>query len=114
MVQLLIFVLHKYLNEKPSMCDLFNMEGAHTHRGHSVLKLLTLSFGLWAYTRNVFSFLFYDRTISFSDVTALLHNSRYFAQCHLSDTDIETACRSKVAHLTPFPIDNRIRVICGQ
>lgn len=33
MVQLLMSSLHKYLNEKPSMCDLkFYTDGAHTHR----------------------------------------------------------------------------------
>lgn len=102
MVQLLMSALHKYLNEKPSMCDLqFYTDGAHTQR---TFCSHTAHLGLWPLTTEMskkllwtfyFShFLFYLGTMFFSsEVTALIYFVRY--------TDIETACRSTAAVSKP-------------
>lgn len=74
MVQLLMSALHKYLTEKPSMCDLLNTEVAHTQR---TFCFHTAYPGLWAFTPEMFPFSF------FPEVTALILVN--CAQCHLLD-----------------------------
>lgn len=100
--------LHKYLNEKPSMCDLqFNTDRAHTQRtfcSHNAYL------GLWPIslemskkllgTSNFSNFLFYHGTLFFcSEVSVLIYFS--CQKCYMTSiryTDIRTACRRQVAH----------------
>lgn len=112
MVQLLMSALHKYLNEKPSMCDLLNTEVAHTQR---TFCFHTAYPGLWAFTPEMFSyFLFYIGTdFFFPEVTALILVN--CAQCHL--LDIQTLKQPVELQLLAQNVcqnDTRIRVGCGQ
>lgn len=90
MVQLLMPALHKYLNEKPSMCDLqFYTDGVHTQR---TFCSYTAYLGLWPGTPEMskgflwtfyfLHFLFYLGTMFFSSEVTVLSLVNY-AQCHL-------------------------------
>lgn len=102
MVQLLMSAMHRYLNEKPSMCDLqFYTDGAHIHR---TFCSHTAYLGLWPITTEMskkFLWTFYFSHFLFCLGTMFFSSDvRY--------TAIETTCRSTVALSKPES------VCCGQ